>query len=89
MSEADNEEIILTRTEDLFLEALIARHRCGEQVWTFEGRHRKTAKSLEEKGLIGWKSGIVERTILAWLSEEGRVHYMSGTYVPPILKDRT
>lgn len=79
-------EIALSQTEDLFLEALIARHRCGEQVWTFERRHRKTAKALEEKGLVGWKSGIVENTILAWLSEEGRKVYMSGAYVPPILR---
>jgi hypothetical protein len=76
----------LTPTEDLFMEVLAARHRCGENVWTFEDRHTRTAKTLAAKGLIGWKSGIVEKTILAWFTEAGRTEWLSADYVPPILR---
>lgn len=78
----------LTPKEDLMLEALLARHRLGEHLWTFESRHRSTAESLAQKGLAGWKSGIVEKTIMVWMTDEARELYLSVSYVPPILRGR-
>lgn len=75
----------LTPTEDLFLEVLAARTRLGHGVWTFDVLHKRVARSLEERGLIGWKSGVVERTILAWLTDDGRSLCLHEAYVPPIL----
>jgi hypothetical protein len=81
------EEISYTPTEDLFMETLSARVRLGEPCWTFDTRHTRTAKSLEAKGLIRWKSGIVEKTILVWITELGKKEWLSFDYKPPILKD--
>lgn len=75
-----------TATEDLFLEVLTARYRLGERLWTFEARHKKTARSLEEQGLVWWKSGIVERTIMVGLTDLGKKELLSADYVPPILQ---
>ena len=74
-----------TPTQDLFLELLAARHRLGHGIWTLDSRHRRTAESLEAMGLVGWKHGVVEHTILAWLTDEGKAQQMSPTYVPPLL----
>ncbi len=75
----------LTPTEDLFMELLAARHRLGEQVWTFDSRLKPQALRLERLGLIGWKRGAVERTLLVWLTGLGRTEYLDPLYVPPIL----
>jgi hypothetical protein len=83
------EEIYLTPSEDLFLEALIARYRLGESIWTFESRHKKTAESLAQKGFVGWKGGIIEKTIRVWFTAEGAAEYLSYPYEPPILKGLT
>ena len=80
------EEIYLTPTENLFIETLIARYRLGESIWTYESRHAKTAEALDQKGLIEWKSGIVEKTIRAWFTAEGAKRYLSYPYEPPLLK---
>ena len=75
----------LTPKEDLFMEVLAGRRRCGERVWTFESRHRDTARKLEAKDLVGWKSGIIEQSILAWLTPQGEAEWLSADYTPPIL----
>lgn len=77
----------MTPTEDLFMEVLAGRARCGEQVWTFGREHLRTAKSLEAEGLIIWKHGVVEGTIIAFLTDEGRRRWLSGDYQTPIIKD--
>lgn len=75
----------LTPTEELLLEVLAARYRCGETAWTFSRRMRPIAVRLESRGLVNWKSGIVENTILVWLTDEGQETVLSDTYVPPVL----
>lgn len=73
----------LTPTEYLMMEVLAARLRLGENHWTFPTRCRPTARSLEEKGYIGWKSGVVEGTIQAWMTIEAELLFLSPTYVAP------
>lgn len=57
----------LTPTEELVMEVLSARRRLGENLWTFPSALKSTLRRLEDKGYIGWKGGIVENTLLAWL----------------------
>jgi len=79
----------LTPTEDLLLEVLIARHRLGERLWTFEARHRKAIGSLADKGLVASMHGIVEHTVRASLTPAAIKAYVSPKYVPPILRQPT
>ena len=79
------ERVALTPTEDLFMEVLAGRYRCGENTWTFEARHSRVAEVLSRRGLIWWKSGVIERTILAGLTDAGRAEALSDTYTPPAL----
>lgn len=79
----------LTPSEDLVLEVLVARYRCGESTWTFERRHRRVAERLAERGLVGWQSGIVENTILVWLTDAGRDAYTLAGYAPPAFTQLT
>jgi len=69
--------------QSLMLEVLAARYRFGEQIWTFESRLKRYAQALENLGLVGWKSGIVEKTILVWLTNDGKSSVLSDTYIPP------
>lgn len=71
----------------LLVEVLVARHRLGEQVWTFPVKRGMVGHlvRLEVLGLVGWKHGVVERTFLAWLTDRGKAAAMSTGYVPPIL----
>jgi hypothetical protein len=73
----------LPPVQALILEVLAARYRLGEGLWTFSTRHRAALKALEERGLVGWKPGIVYRTCLAWLTDEGRKAALSDTYKGP------
>jgi hypothetical protein len=76
----------MTPTQDLFLEALSGRIRSGEKVWTFDSRHRNIAEALAEAGLVWWKHGTVERTILVGFTERGRSAVLSSDYHTPIEK---
>lgn len=70
------------------LEVIIARVRCGESLWTFEARHRRTAASLAEKGYVRLVHGITEDTIRVY--PQGRIWeagFMSEGYVPPRVRD--
>jgi len=77
----------VTPTEDLVLELLIARTRLGHHIWTLSANStvKKALSSLEVKGEVGWKHGIVERTYLAWLTDDAKIRHMSNDYVAPIL----
>lgn len=74
-------------TQLLVLEVLAARYRLGERIWPFNTRCRPAVRALADKGLVGWKGGIVEDTVLAWLTDEGRKGVLDDSYVPPILRD--
>jgi hypothetical protein len=58
----------LTPTEYLTMEVLAARFRLGQSMWTFPKNVRPTLVRLESQGLIGWKSGVVQDTCRAWLT---------------------
>jgi hypothetical protein len=78
--------IHLTPTEDLAIETLLARHRLGETLWTFEARHRKTLEALADKGLVTVVHGTVEKSVRASLTEHAIDSFLSADYVPPILR---
>ncbi|WP_114906829.1 hypothetical protein [Ornithinimicrobium murale] len=74
-----------TPTEELVLELLAARHRLGESIWTLD-RNTTVTKSLESlsgKGLVWFKSGIVQDTYLARLTDAGRARQLDTEYTPP------
>lgn len=67
----------------LILEVLAARHRLGEQLWTFPSRLRPHLQRLSSQGLIGCKHGVAEGSMQAWLTANGREAALSATYTPP------
>jgi hypothetical protein len=75
----------LPPAQALVMEVLAARARLGEGHWTFSTRHRQVIAALELRGLVASKSGITERTCLAWLTDKGREATQSATYKAPAL----
>lgn len=73
----------LTPTQDLVMEVLAARYRCGEFLWTFDSRHKKTIRDLAQLGLVHEAGGVVEHTVRARLSDAGKAIYLLDTYIPP------
>lgn len=78
----------LPPTQYLVLEVLAARHRLGEQLWTFPSRPaiRVAADQLASLGLIGWKGGVEPKTIRAWLTDAGRAAALMEGYESPDFK---
>lgn len=76
----------LPPTQSLVMEVLTARARLGEFCWTFSTRHQPALRGLERAGLVGWKSGVVERTCLAWLTEPGRAAALGYAYRTPAVR---
>lgn len=74
----------LTPTEDLVLNVLGARYRLGEHGWTFSTRVRPAVRSLRQRGLVNYKSGTVENTLLVFLTTAGVQTAIGETYVPPV-----
>ena len=73
----------LPPTQYLMMEVLAARFRLGENCWTFPASQRRIADELEGKGLVHQKSGIVERTILVWLTDAGKDLALAPDYRAP------
>ena len=78
----------LSPTEYLIMDVLAARARLGETCWTFPSRLRPVIESLARCGLLWWKPGIVERTVLAFLTDAGRTAVLSDTYTTPAEAER-
>lgn len=76
----------LPPTQSLVLEILAARYRLGENCWTFSTRHRPALEGLAERGLLDWKHGVMPRTCLAFLTDEGRRALLSTGYRSPAVK---
>lgn len=76
----------LTPTEELIGDVLAARARTGETMWTFDSRLTKQLLHLEALGLIGTTHGIIEKTVRAYLTEDGKARFISDKYVPPMDK---
>lgn len=70
----------LTPSEDLLCELLVARVRAGDPMFTVSAVHRRTLEKAAAKGLVDYKSGWVERTYLAWLTEAGLKKYALDGY---------
>lgn len=73
----------LTPTEDLVMEVLAARYRLGEVVWTFSSHASKAIARLSSRGLVIEMGGVVEHSVRASLTDEGKAMYLSPTYCPP------
>lgn len=56
----------LTPTEELVLGTLAGRVRLGHSCWTFSSSTKRQIVSLEDKGLITFKSGSAENTLVVW-----------------------
>lgn len=79
----------LTVKETLAIEVLIARHRLGESLWTFDIGAEPTLDKLAKRGLVDVMGGVTEHTVRAMLSDKGRKKYMSKPYDSPALhRDR-
>lgn len=87
LDESQETEIELPEKQHLMMEVLAGRYRTGEFRWTFESRFRKTAEKLQEKNLVGFKSGIVEDTILVWLTDKGKQLSLYKDYIPPYARN--
>ena len=76
----------LPTSQYLILEVLAARSRLGEACWTFPTRCHPALRRLEARGLVTYKSGVIEHTLLAWFTDKGRALALSESYTPPILR---
>lgn len=72
----------LKPTELLIMEVLVARRRLGETWWPFATVFSKQLRSLEKKGFVEVKSGVVE-SIDAMITELGFSCATRYSYVPP------
>jgi hypothetical protein len=63
----------MTPTEYLLLEVMAARYRLDQKTWTFPTDAAKASVlvSLERQGYILWKYGVIEKTVLVWLTDFG------------------
>ncbi|GEL46588.1 hypothetical protein CHO01_17040 [Cellulomonas hominis] len=73
----------LTPTQELVMEVLAARHRLGEQRWTFEPEVRPALRALEDGGLVQILDGHSTGRVGARLSAAGLVHYVRAGYTTP------
>lgn len=78
----------LTPTEDLILEVLAARVRCGESCWVFERRHRPALRSLETKGLLTFGVDPTGTALRAFLTDAGRAECLTDGYIEPVTRLR-
>jgi hypothetical protein len=73
-----------TPTQDLLLEVLIARHRLGEQLWTFSSGMKNQLEQLETLGWVRVIHGVVENSVRACLTERGKARWLSFNYKNPV-----
>lgn len=72
----------LPPTQYLILEVLAARYRTGESYWTLPSRFTNQLRILAEAGLVGFE-GAGEKTLRAWLTDDGKAAAMSDGYQAP------
>jgi hypothetical protein len=73
-------------TQYLILEVLAARHRLGEQFWTFPTRLTAAVRALESAGLVWSGSAPTPNAMRVGLTGIGRVAALHGPYVAPIVR---
>lgn len=72
----------LPPTQYLILDVLAARHRTGEQLWTFPSRFTNQFRILSEAGLVDF-DGAGKKTLRAWLTDVGRAAVLLDGYTTP------
>jgi len=77
----------VTPMQELAMEVLVARFRCGEAIWTFKSQHEPVLRQLEEDDLVFVMHGIVDGSVRAGLTDKGKGMFCANGYVPPILRD--
>ena len=73
----------LPPTQYLVMEVLAARHRTGEQLWTFPSNLAVPLRALEDLGLVTVMHGITSGSLRARLTDAGRKHSLKSDYVSP------
>lgn len=75
----------MTPTQELVMEVLAARYRLGENIWTFRTNQavKSALRALEADDMVFTMHGIVEGTIRAGLTENGRDAFLSPNYRVP------
>jgi hypothetical protein len=76
--------IAMPMSEYLILEVLAARTRLGEACWTFPTKCRAAARRLESWGLVSYKDGVIENTLLVWLTDDGKTTCLDANYASPL-----
>ena len=75
-----------TEIEELIMEVLIARWRLGENIWPFNDTKPilQALMTLEGKGWLGYKNGVVQHTLNAWPTVDGIVQFTGTEYFEPV-----
>ena len=76
--------IDLPPREDLLMEVLAARVRCGESCWTFDPAHRPTLRALELKGLLHFDPDPGLTGLRTFLTDAGREAYLLDGFTEPV-----
>ncbi|AER47533.1 hypothetical protein CL96_gp107 [Mycobacterium phage Firecracker] len=78
----------ITPTAELILEVLAARHRLGEQFWTFPSRRaiRKASRELAEAGLVWVDTAPTPGSFRVGLTEQGKLACIDPKYTPPVVR---
>jgi hypothetical protein len=74
----------LPAAQYLILETLAARHRLGEQWWTFPTRLRRQLRGLEELGWVSLMSSQSPGTVRARLTDDGLRSALGPNFVSPV-----
>jgi len=84
---AANTPTAFTPTEELILDVLVARYRLGDTLWTFKSHYAAALRKLEAKGLINTKSGVVESTVQASLTDNALIEHGESWFQVGITMD--
>ena len=84
LNSTTDESVKLTPTEYLIVEVLAARWRLGEASWPFPKRLRFALRKLRGRGMIWFKSDIVQGQLRVGLTEIGRDVSLIDEYISPL-----
>lgn len=77
----------LPPTQYLVLEVLAARHRLGEEFWTFPSRLGATINALVQAGLVWSRSAPTPHAVQVGLTDTGRAEVLDAGYQPPAVRE--
>lgn len=73
----------LPPVQDLILEVLAARYRCGESYWTFPSRLKPHLRKLADAGLVTWEPTSAPKLVRVFLTDKGQDGALSVFYQLP------